>query len=187
MPGKIKILLVEDNEDERLFMKEGFLQTGLYEITGEAENGEDMLQLLGSSSSLPDVIISDLNMPGKNGYEVITDTKANSALSHIPVIILTTAPLEPFADRCMKLGACAYYTKPDTFLEYKEFAEKIYDEVKECLDNGNLQYSGIEKLAVDMIQSMHLIMGTVYGSTLFLKKQRHNLNGLRVQFAAAGL
>ena len=187
MRKKIRMLIVEDNEDERLFMKEGFLQTGLYQIIGEAENGNEMLELLSASSSMPDVIVSDLNMPGRNGYEVIMDIKTNSSLSHIPVIILTTAPLEPFADRCMKLGACAYYTKPDTFLEYKEFAEKIYDEVKECLDNGNLQYSGIEKLAVDMIQGMHLIMGTVYGSTLFLKKQRHNLNGLRVQFAAAGL
>lgn len=66
MLKKIKMLIVEDNEDERFFMKEGFAQTGLYEITGEAGNGNEMLELLSrSSSSLPDVILSDLNMPGK--------------------------------------------------------------------------------------------------------------------------
>src|SRR5215212_1485079 len=105
---KPRIFIVEDNEDERLFMKEGFLQSGLYEIVGEAENGNEMLVLLGQPSfPKPDVILSDLNMPGKNGYEVIMDVKTNSSLSHIPIIILTTAPSVPFAERCKKLGACA--------------------------------------------------------------------------------
>jgi CheY-like chemotaxis protein len=147
MPGKIRILIVEDNEDERLFMKEGFIQSGLYEIAGEAENGNKMLELLSaSSSSLPDVILSDLNMPGRNGYEVIVDITTNSSLAHIPVIILTTAPLKPYAEQCKKLGACAYYTKPDTFLEYKEFAEKVYEEVKKCVSNNKLNYTITEKI-----------------------------------------
>jgi CheY-like chemotaxis protein len=140
------MLIVEDNEDERFFMIEGFRQSDLYEIVGEAENGNQMLELLRQGSvSLPDVILSDLNMPGKNGYEVITDIKANNGLSHIPVVILTTAPLIPFAERCKKLGACAYFTKPDTFIEYKKFAEEIYEDLTECLDNGKLNYSGIDK------------------------------------------
>jgi CheY-like chemotaxis protein len=139
------MLIVEDNEDERLFMKEGFLQSDLYEIVGEAENGNEMLRLLDNGTvTWPDVILSDLNMPGKNGYDVITDIKANKVLAHIPVVILTTAPLIPFAERCKKLGACAYFTKPDTFIEYKKFAEEIYDDLKECLDNTRLNYSAIE-------------------------------------------
>jgi CheY-like chemotaxis protein len=143
MHRKIKMMIVEDNEDERLFLKEGFIQSGLYEITGEAGNGDEMMELLRTSSpDLPDVILSDLNMPGRNGYEVITDIKTTSSLSHIPVIILTTAPLTPYAERCKKLGACAYYTKPDTFLQYKEFAEKVYDKVKACIDN-QLEFSGV--------------------------------------------
>ena len=149
------MLIVEDNEDEHLFMKEGFIQTGLYEITGEAENGNEMLELL-NNSSMPDVILSDLNMPGRNGYEVIMDIKTNSLYSHIHVIILTTAPLKPYAERCKKLGACAYYTKPDTFLEYKEFAENIYDEVKECLGNSKLEYRGIRKLNENFIEKINL-------------------------------
>lgn len=147
MARKIKLLIVEDNEDERVFMKEGFLQSNLYEIVGEAEDGSQMLKLLNESPFLmPEVILSDLNMPGRNGYEVIRDIKANSLLSHIPIIILTTAPLIPYAERCKKLGACAYYTKPDTFLEYKDFSEKIYDDVRKCVDTAKLDYSGIQEL-----------------------------------------
>lgn len=152
MRKKIRMLIVEDNEDERFFIKEGFAQTGLYEITGEAENGNEMLELLAkSSSALPDVILSDLNMPGKNGYEVISDIKANASFSHIPVVILTTAPMVPFAERCKKLGACAYFTKPDTFLDYKEFAENMYDDLKECLENPRLNYSSTGYLKEHLI------------------------------------
>jgi len=139
MPQKIKMLIVEDNEDERLFMKEGFTQTGLYEVVGEAENGNHMLELfMQPGFSLPQLVLSDLNMPGKNGYEVIKDVKENISYSHIPVVILTTAPLIPYAERCRKLGACAYYTKPDTFLEYRVFAEAIYSDVmNKCLSTNN--------------------------------------------------
>jgi CheY-like chemotaxis protein len=139
MRQKIKMLIVEDNEDERLFMKEGFTQTGLYEIVGEAENGNQMLELfMQPGYSLPQLVLSDLNMPGKNGYEVIKDVKENISYSHIPVVILTTAPLIPYADRCRKLGACAYYTKPDTFLEYRIFAEAIYsDVINKCLNTSH--------------------------------------------------
>jgi CheY-like chemotaxis protein len=144
MSRKIKMLIVEDNEDERLFMKEGFIQTGLYEVIGEAENGNEMLKLFREPMfPLPEVILSDLNMPGRNGYEVIVDVKSNSALSHIPIIILTTAPEVPYAERCKTLGACAYYTKPNTFLEYKNFAEQIYGDVKLCIGDGKVEYSGV--------------------------------------------
>jgi CheY-like chemotaxis protein len=155
MPRKIKMLIVEDDEDERFFMKEGFLQSGLYEIVGEAENGNEMLELLTTPSfPMPEVILSDLNMPGRNGYEVILDIKTNSSLSQIPIVILTTAPLIPFAERCKKLGACAYFTKPETFLEYKDFAEEIYEDLKECLDNAKLNYSSIEKLKRTLFQNL---------------------------------
>jgi CheY-like chemotaxis protein len=142
MRRKIKVLLVDDNEDERLFMKEGFLQSSLYEIVGEAEDGKEALDLLSQGSfTLPDVILSDLNMPGKDGYNVIKDIKTHDYFSHIPVAILSNAPAVPFAERCKKLGACAYYTKPETFIHYKEFAEKIYEDLIGCLDNSRLNFS----------------------------------------------
>lgn len=137
MSEKIKVLIVEDNEDERMFMIEGFNQEGHYEIVAEAANGVEMLELLNKEKiAKPQVVITDLNMPGKDGYDVIRDMKSDQALSHIPVIVLTTAPYVPFAERCKQLGACAYFTKPETFLVYKDFAHKIYGELKEnCLAN----------------------------------------------------
>ena len=137
MPKKIKVLLVEDNEDERLFMKEGFVASGLYEVVAEAANGNEMLELFQQPNfSFPELVLSDLNMPGKNGYDVIKDIKADATLADIPVVIVTTAPRFPFAERCKQLGACAYYTKPDTFLEYRSFAANIHQQIiTDCLKN----------------------------------------------------
>ncbi|HYH16071.1 MAG TPA: response regulator [Flavisolibacter sp.] len=130
MSKKIKMILVEDNEDERMFMKEGFTATGLYDIVAEASNGNEMLALFQKQSlSRPELVISDLNMPGKNGYDVIQDIKRDASWSDVPVVIVTTAPYSPFAQRCKELGACAYYTKPDTFLEYQSFAANIYNDI----------------------------------------------------------
>jgi CheY-like chemotaxis protein len=141
-------------------MKEGFLQSQLYDIVGEAQNGNEMLELFKVPTfPTPDVILSDLNMPGKNGYEVITDIKKNNYLSHIPIIILTTAPMVPFAERCKKLGACAYFTKPDTFLDYKNFAENIYEDINDCINNTRLEFSSIEKLKNWMCNMWNSIFG----------------------------
>lgn len=130
MSQKIKILLVDDNEDEIFFIKEGFEATGLYEVVAEALNGNEMFSLLRKGSfPRPQVVISDLNMPGKNGYDVLKEIKENQALSSIPVVILSTAPSVPFWERCKELGAYAYFTKPDTFLQYKEFAQQIYPQL----------------------------------------------------------
>ena len=135
MSKRIKVFLIEDNDDERQFMKEGFQSSGLYDVVAEASNGNELNKIFKTASiSFPELVIADLNMPGRNGYEVIVDIKTNSAASHIPVIILSGAPAKPFAEKCKSLGACAYFTKPDTFLDYNRFAEEIYTTVlRECI------------------------------------------------------
>lgn len=171
------MLIVEDNDDERLFMKEGFIHSGLYEVLGEAGNGNEMLEMLNDPKiALPDVIVSDLNMPGRNGYEVILDVKTNSSLSHIPIVILTTAPLKPYEDRCKKLGACAYYTKPDTFLEYKEFAERIYENVKECITKTRLDYRRLDSSNQSFAQTIYLSMLKVFGNFMKISNFNKRLN-----------
>ncbi len=129
MSKKIKLLVVEDNEDERMFIKEGLTATGLFEVLAEAGNGDELLELLKQPSLVPEMVLSDLRMPGKNGYDVLTEVKHNESFAHIPIVILSTAPDIPFAERCKKLGACAYFTKPDTFLEYEDFGQMMYDAV----------------------------------------------------------
>lgn len=132
---KYKLLIVENDEDEQLFMKEGFDAVGLFNIIAQLKNGDVLLEWLEQNKqNLPDVILSDLNMPGKNGYDIITDIKSNPEYAHIPVIITSTSSTKMTIDKCLTLGAADYLVKPDTFVVYEPFAKQLY----QLIDNKEL-------------------------------------------------
>jgi CheY-like chemotaxis protein len=129
---KYKIIIVENDEDEQLFMKEGFDAADMFEIIAQLKNGDALLEWLNENPlSLPDVVLSDLNMPGKNGYDVITDLKTNPSYSHIPVIITSTSSTKTIIDKCMSTGAADYIIKPDTFVEYVPYVKNLYKRIEE--------------------------------------------------------
>lgn len=129
---KYKLIIVENDEDERLFMKEGFDAAGLFELMALLKNGDELAEWLKSNrSNLPEIVLSDLNMPGKNGYDVITDIKSNSVFSHIPVIITSTSSTKTIIDKCMGLGASAYLVKPDTFIQYEYYVKNLHKLIQE--------------------------------------------------------
>src|SRR4051812_28425910 len=106
---KYKIIIVENDEDEQVFMKEGFDATGLFEIVEQVKDGEALFEWLEKNpSSFPDIILSDLSMPGKNGYDILAEIKDNPAYGHIPVIISSTSSVQINIDKCMSLGAADY-------------------------------------------------------------------------------
>jgi CheY-like chemotaxis protein len=124
---KYKIIIVENDEDEQLFMKEGFDSAGLFDIVGQVKNGDALLEWLTENpATLPDIILSDLNMPGKNGYDVINDIKNDPAYSHIPVIITSTSSTKTIIDKCLSFGAADYIVKPETFVEYVPYVKNLY-------------------------------------------------------------
>ena len=129
---KYNIVIVENDEDEQFFMKEGFTATGLFDIVAQLPNGDALFDWLeDNKEKLPDVMLSDLNMPGKNGYDILEGINTNPAYLHIPVIITSTSNAKIMMDRCMNLGAADYRVKPDTFIAYAPFATDLYQFMKE--------------------------------------------------------
>lgn len=129
---KYKIIIVENDEDEQVFMKEGFDAAGLFEIVGQVKNGDTLFEWLNENKhSLPDVILSDLNMPGKNGYDVINEVKSNPLYSHIPVVITSTSSTKTMIEKCLTLGAADYIVKPETFVEYVPYVKNLYHRIEE--------------------------------------------------------
>ncbi|WP_247236722.1 response regulator [Telluribacter sp. SYSU D00476] len=132
---KFKIIVVENDEDEQFFMKQGFDTSGLFEIITMVRNGDVLLEwLTDNQATLPDVILSDLNMPGKNGYDIISGIKSNPTYTHIPVIITSTSSTKTIVDKCLNLGAADYVVKPDTFIEYVPYVENLH----RLIENKNL-------------------------------------------------
>lgn len=127
---KYKIVIVENDEDERMFMKEGFDAAGGFDIIAQLPNGDALLEWLNNNQHhLPDIILSDLNMPGKNGYDIINETKTNPLLSRIPVIITSTSSTKSIIDKCIAQGAMDYVVKPDTFVEYVPYVKDLYSRI----------------------------------------------------------
>ncbi|RYZ55625.1 MAG: response regulator [Sphingobacteriales bacterium] len=128
---KYKIVIVENDEDEQVFVEQGFAESGLFDVMAILRNGDTLKRWLEETGSMPEIILSDLNMPGKNGYDIIQEVRATPSLAHIPVVITSTSSARTIMERCLNLGAAGYLVKPDTFLEYKPFAENLYQKLSE--------------------------------------------------------
>jgi CheY-like chemotaxis protein len=113
----VEILLVEDNPgDERLTreaLKEGKVYSNLHWVKDGVEAME-FLRRQGKYASVPrpDIILLDLNLPKKDGREVLHDIKNDDALKRIPVVVLTTSKAEEDVLRTYNLHANCYVTKP---------------------------------------------------------------------------
>ncbi len=109
MDSKKKILVIEDELIIRLGIITLLNATGMYEIR-EAPNGETGIEI--AEDFLPDLIISDVNMPGTDGYGVLEAIRNNRALSDTPFIFLTALASKQELRYGMDLGADDYLTKP---------------------------------------------------------------------------
>jgi signal transduction histidine kinase/ligand-binding sensor domain-containing protein/DNA-binding response OmpR family regulator len=105
--GMPVVLVIEDDEDIQLFLREYFESN--YKIL-QAVNGNDGLEM--ANSFHPDLIISDIMMPGKDGIEVCTLLKSNIRTSHIPIILLSAKAALKDHKRGIEIGADAYIIKP---------------------------------------------------------------------------
>jgi DNA-binding response OmpR family regulator len=106
-PEQPSILLIEDNDDLRHFISESF--GGKFRVL-EDNNGEGGLQT--AFQQVPDLVISDIMLPGIDGLEVCRQLKADARTSHIPVILLTAKATPEQQVTGMHSGADAYITKP---------------------------------------------------------------------------
>ena len=104
-----KILIADDVADN-LSLLSRYLDNEGYSVIS-ANNGTKALELI--RSDMPDLILLDVNMPDKDGFEVLKEIRLDPAIEHIPVIILTAARLDPVDVRAgLDLGADDYVTKP---------------------------------------------------------------------------
>lgn len=126
--NRYSIIIVENDEDEQFFMKEAFDASGLFELVAILSDGEELIDWLDlHPGSLPQLVLSDLNMPGRNGYDILHDLSTTPAYQQIPVIITSTSSTRSIIDKCLSMGAADYMVKPETFVEYPVYIEKLHE------------------------------------------------------------
>src|ERR671933_2309890 len=110
----IEILLVEDNPGDVRLTIEALRESKVRNNLHIARDGVEALEVLraGGQSFRPDLILLDLNLPRKDGRQVLAEIKADPRLKTIPVVILTTSRAEQDVLRTYELQANCYITKP---------------------------------------------------------------------------
>jgi chemotaxis family two-component system response regulator Rcp1 len=121
----IEVLLVEDSPGDVRLTREAFKDAKVHINLNVATDGAEAMAYLGNegkyaNSPRPDLILLDLNLPKKDGREVLEEIKESPTLKSIPVVILTTSASDADILRSYRLHANCYITKPvglDGFLE----------------------------------------------------------------------
>ncbi len=128
----IEILLVEDNPGDARLTLEALKESKVNNRLSVVEDGVDAMAFLCregkySDSPRPDLILLDLNLPKKDGREVLADVKANESLKRIPVVILTTSKAEEDILKTYDLHANCYITKPVDLNQFVRVVQIIED------------------------------------------------------------
>ena len=119
---KLFILIAEDDADDRFLLQTAFEENGFTDSLEFVENGIELIEYLSGimndnslDAQFPGFILLDLNMPKKDGREVLKEIKQHPTLKKIPVVVFTTTKNEHEIKRCYELGANTYVVKPVSF------------------------------------------------------------------------
>ena len=126
----VDILLIEDNPGDIFLTKKAFKSCKLSNRLFVAEDGEKAISFLKKEGEYkdavtPDIILLDLNLPGKDGREILAEIKEDEDLKSIPVIILTSSDAEKDILTTYKLHANSYIVKPVDFTKFLEIVSSI--------------------------------------------------------------
>lgn len=125
----LRILLVEDSPSDVRLVREALRETPIPVQITVARDGVEATDYLHEAeaglATLPDLILLDLNLPRKNGREVLAEVKSSSALKQIPVLVMTSSGSDEDVADVYSLNANCYITKPADLNEYVNVVRAI--------------------------------------------------------------
>ena len=128
----ISVLYADDNENDVELTRISFSQARFKVMLHHVDNGEDCLAFLrrqGTYSAMPapDLLLLDINMPRKNGFEVLREIAADPQLCGLPVIVLTTSNADEDIAAMYKLRCSSYIAKPVNFDKFAAVIRSVTD------------------------------------------------------------
>lgn len=127
-----EVLMVDDNPADIDLTSEVLAQSQRHFHVSAVKDGAEALSFLRrrgkyAQAPVPDLVVLDLNLPKKDGCEVLSNIKADPALAKIPVVIFTTSQASSDISRSYKLGANCYLRKPGNLPEYVAVVQSMAD------------------------------------------------------------
>jgi CheY-like chemotaxis protein len=126
----VEILLVEDNPADIRLTREAIKEFKIHNTLHVITNGVEALAFLRreggyADAARPDLVLLDLNLPKKNGLDVLKEIKTDEALQHIPVVILTASKADQDVLDAYYLHANCYITKPVGLAQFEKIVRSI--------------------------------------------------------------
>jgi len=126
----VEILLIEDNPGDADLTREGLKSGKVKNNLNVVEDGEEALAYLRRQGKhalapRPDLILLDLNLPRKDGRQVLAEIKSDPALRQIPVVVLTTSKAEQDIIKAYDLNANCFVSKPVLFDQFTQIVRSI--------------------------------------------------------------
>ena len=124
------VLMADDDPDDCMLAAEALTESGANAAFSCVRDWPALIDYLSEHSRsetkrLPDLILLDLNMPGKDGRKALIEIKSEPTLRHIPIAILTTSEEQEDIDLTLKAGAESFITKPVTFDEWVRIMKSL--------------------------------------------------------------
>lgn len=131
-PTPMTILIADDDADDRMFLEQAMRQNGYDQRIQFVEDGEELMEYLrrqGPYTELnapwPDILILDLNMPRKNGFQALSEIKDDPKLRRLPVVVMTTSSADEDVVKTYTLGVNSFVTKPFNFNRLVEMVSTL--------------------------------------------------------------
>jgi CheY-like chemotaxis protein len=119
------VLMADDDDDDCALAKDAFEQSGVSGTIECVEDGIILMEHLSGSGTLPALILLDLNMPRKDGRQVLREIKLIPDLKSVPIVVLTTSQEEKDIAFSRQMGAKSFITKPARFSEWVEMMKSL--------------------------------------------------------------
>jgi CheY-like chemotaxis protein len=110
----LSLSFVDDNEADHVLLEEALDELGLSAVDRHFLDADAFLAALRRGEVTPDAVITDLNMPGRNGFDLIRAVRACPTWGALPVLVFTTSGAEEDRARAAAVGADGYFVKPNS-------------------------------------------------------------------------
>lgn len=130
--GALSVLLVEDDPGDVMLVRDAFAERRVVDSLAVVSDGVQALAFVRGEGDYagarrPDLVLLDLNLPRKNGWEVLAEIKQDAELATVPVVVLTTSQAQEDILRSYELRANAYVSKPVDLDRFVEAVHTIED------------------------------------------------------------
>lgn len=126
MKAPIRIVLADDDQDDRDIFQEALLETAIATELITVENGQKLIDIIKASEPpAVDIIFIDINMPAKNGIECLKEIRRDKNHKETLCIVLTTSSSKEIVDKAYKAGANLFLTKPASYNSYSKIITHV--------------------------------------------------------------